>query len=85
MIGANRSDWRPTDATPPTEFASKVGKAIIASAREATEAASMRGESDRLRPVLLSADRGPLHLKEIFRTLARLERTERFDAGGVVD
>ncbi len=42
----------------------------------ATEAASMRAESDRLRPVLFSADRGPLHLKEIIRALARLERTD---------
>ncbi len=43
---------------------------------EVTEAASMRGESDRLRPVTMPADRGPLHLKEMFRTLARLERTD---------
>lgn len=43
---------------------------------EVTDAVSMRGESDRLRPVLLPADRGPLHLKDVFRTLARLERTD---------
>ncbi len=42
----------------------------------ATEAASMRNESHRLRPVLLPPLRGPLQLKEITRTLARLERTD---------
>lgn len=41
----------------------------------AADAAAMRSESDRLRPVVLSAGRGPIHLQEIFRTLARLERT----------
>jgi uncharacterized protein (DUF58 family) len=43
---------------------------------EATDAASMLGESDRLRPVLISPSRGPLNLQEIIRTLARLERTD---------
>jgi uncharacterized protein (DUF58 family) len=43
---------------------------------EATEAASMMSESDRLRPVLLPPSRGPLHMKDILRTLARLERTD---------
>ena len=42
----------------------------------ATEAASMLSESDRLRPVLLPPSRGPSHLTEIIRTLARLERTD---------
>jgi uncharacterized protein (DUF58 family) len=42
----------------------------------ATEAASMLSQSDRLRPVLLPASRGPIQLKEISRTLARLERTD---------
>jgi uncharacterized protein (DUF58 family) len=42
----------------------------------ATEAASMLSESDRLRPVLLPPSRGPLHLTDIVRTLARLERTD---------
>ncbi len=41
----------------------------------AAAAASMASESDRLRPVLLPALRGPLHLQEVHRTLARLERT----------
>ena len=31
---------------------------------------------ERLRPVLLAPKRGPLHLAEINRTLARLERTD---------
>lgn len=43
---------------------------------EATEAAQMQSDSDRLRPVLLPAQRGPLHLKEMTRTLARLETTD---------
>ncbi len=43
---------------------------------EATEAASMMSESDRLRPVLLPPSRGPLHMRDILRTLARLERTD---------
>jgi uncharacterized protein (DUF58 family) len=42
----------------------------------ATEAATMLNESDRLRPVIVPAMRGPLHLQEIVRTLARLERTD---------
>jgi uncharacterized protein (DUF58 family) len=42
----------------------------------AAQAASEESENDRLRPILLPASRGPLHLKEIHRTLARLERTE---------
>jgi uncharacterized protein (DUF58 family) len=42
----------------------------------AKEAASMLSENERLRPVLLPPSRGPLHLKEIVRTLARLERTD---------
>lgn len=44
--------------------------------QRAGRAATMRSESDRLRPVLVDVDRGPLHLKEITRTLARLERTD---------
>lgn len=42
----------------------------------ASGAAAMQAESDRLRPVLLSPARGPLELKELTRTLARLERTD---------
>jgi uncharacterized protein (DUF58 family) len=36
---------------------------------------AMKTESDRLRPVILDADRGPEHFAEMHRTLARLERT----------
>ncbi len=43
---------------------------------EAKEAASMSDENERLRPVLLAPERGPVHLAEINRTLARLERTD---------
>jgi uncharacterized protein (DUF58 family) len=43
---------------------------------EAKAAASMASENERLRPVLLPPSRGPLHHKEIIRTLARLERTD---------
>ncbi|NND97102.1 MAG: DUF58 domain-containing protein [Pirellulaceae bacterium] len=43
---------------------------------EATEAVSMLSESERRRPVLMSPDRGPLHLQEMIRTLARLELTD---------
>ena len=51
---------------------------------EATAAAAMMSESDRLRPVLLPPQRGPLHMKEILRTLARLERTDGSNPGPVV-
>lgn len=43
---------------------------------QATSAASMQTESDRLRPIILAPDRGPSNLKEIHRSLARLERTD---------
>jgi uncharacterized protein (DUF58 family) len=43
---------------------------------EATSAASMRSESDRLRPIILPPSRGPSSLQEIHRNLARLERTD---------
>ncbi|WP_302117359.1 DUF58 domain-containing protein [Allorhodopirellula heiligendammensis] len=42
----------------------------------AGDATAMRRKSDRLRPVLIEVDRGPEHLKEITRTLARIERTD---------
>ncbi|WP_283430742.1 DUF58 domain-containing protein [Neorhodopirellula lusitana] len=38
--------------------------------------AAMRSENDRLRPVVMDVDRGPLHLQQMTRTLARLERTD---------
>ncbi len=43
---------------------------------EARSAADMHSKSDRLRPVVLGATRGPVQLAEITRTLARLERTD---------
>ena len=42
----------------------------------AAQAASMISESDRRRPVIMPPDRGPMHLKEMVRTLARLECTD---------
>ncbi len=42
----------------------------------AKSAAAMRVESDRLRPIILTPSRGPANLKEIHRTLARMERTD---------
>lgn len=42
----------------------------------AADAASMLDHSDRMRPVIMEADRGPVHLQEMIRTLARLERTD---------
>ncbi|TWU02251.1 DUF58 domain-containing protein [Stieleria varia] len=42
----------------------------------ATQAAAMKSDNDRMRPVVLPADRGPVHLREVIRTLARLERTD---------
>jgi uncharacterized protein (DUF58 family) len=43
---------------------------------EASSAAAMSDRNERLRPVLLAPARGTLHLAEINRTLARLERTD---------
>jgi uncharacterized protein (DUF58 family) len=43
---------------------------------QATAAAAMSSRNQRLRPVLLPPSRGPLHIQEIVRTLARLERTD---------
>ncbi len=34
------------------------------------------GDESRLRPVILNADRGPEHFQNVYRTLARLERSE---------
>ncbi|MEM6365870.1 MAG: DUF58 domain-containing protein [Planctomycetota bacterium] len=42
---------------------------------QAGAAATMKGNSDRLRPVVVPVDRGPLQLRRIRSTLARLERT----------
>lgn len=43
---------------------------------DAQAAAAMLDDSERLRPIIVPPSRGPLHLKEIIRTLARLERTD---------
>ncbi|WP_419194418.1 DUF58 domain-containing protein [Novipirellula herctigrandis] len=43
---------------------------------EVTAAASMQSESDRLRPILQPASRGPVALREMTGTFARLERTD---------
>ena len=43
---------------------------------QATRSASMRDKSDRLRPVILDAGRGTLHLQQLRTTLARLERSD---------
>ncbi|MCC9644572.1 DUF58 domain-containing protein [Rhodopirellula sp. JC740] len=40
------------------------------------KAAGLKNKNDRLRPVLVDVDRGPVQLKEVVRTLARLERTD---------
>jgi uncharacterized protein (DUF58 family) len=42
----------------------------------AAAAATMHERSDRLRPIILPPSRGPLNVKDIHRTLARLERTD---------
>lgn len=42
----------------------------------ASRAAAMPDDTDRLRPVLLPPATGPLELKELMRTLARLHRTD---------
>lgn len=41
----------------------------------AIDAAAMHSESDRMNPVVIDTGRGPLHLKEVVRQLARLDRT----------
>lgn len=42
----------------------------------ARQSAEMLTESDRLRPVVVTASRGPVQFAEVTRTLARLERTD---------
>lgn len=51
------------------------------SVREKTE---MVSQSDRLRPVVLDANRGPDHFAEMHRTLARLERTDGMGIGDLL-
>ena len=43
---------------------------------DASSASAMTVDNDRLRPVLLKAQRGPVAFQELHRTLARLERTD---------
>jgi uncharacterized protein (DUF58 family) len=43
---------------------------------EAVKNIDMRARSERLRPVVLQANRGPEHFAELHRMLARLERTD---------
>lgn len=50
--------------------------------RAAGSATAMRLTSDRLQPVVIEVDRGPEHLKEITRTLARIERTDGLTLAG---
>ncbi len=44
--------------------------------KEARRMVSMRSKSERLRPIILPAERGPEHFVHIHKTLARLERTD---------
>jgi uncharacterized protein (DUF58 family) len=44
--------------------------------QEAVRNIDMRATSERLRPVVLQANRGPEHFAELHRLLARLERTD---------
>ncbi|MCH7728547.1 MAG: DUF58 domain-containing protein, partial [Planctomycetes bacterium] len=50
----------------------------------AHQAASMHGESDRLRPIVLETQRGPEQFMNILETLARLELTDGLDVAGLV-
>ncbi len=43
---------------------------------EAANAAGMKDENERLRPIMLPPDRGTTHYAELIRSLARLERTD---------
>ncbi len=52
------------------------GRAEYASLESAQREVAMREASDRLRPVVYPAARGPVHFEQIHRALARLERTE---------
>jgi hypothetical protein len=44
----------------------------------------MKAESHRLRPVVLSPDRGPEHFAELHRMLARIERTDGLELGDLI-
>lgn len=43
---------------------------------EAQKRAAMKDHDDRLRPVILPSDRGPVHYQELLRQLARLELSD---------
>lgn len=55
---------------------SKAGAQEYSSLAQAKQRVSMKSKSDRLRPVVLQASRGPEHFNHIHKTLARLERTD---------
>ncbi|MEZ6134010.1 MAG: DUF58 domain-containing protein [Pirellulaceae bacterium] len=57
-------------------FAEATAGQEFASMEEASRRVAMQQSSDRLRPVILPADRGPEHFVAIHKTLARLERTD---------
>jgi uncharacterized protein (DUF58 family) len=44
----------------------------------------MKAQSDRIRPIVLGANRGPEHFAELHRTLARLERTDGLRLGDLL-
>jgi hypothetical protein len=44
----------------------------------------MRDEDDRLRPVIVGADRGPVHYQEMRRVLARLELSDGLSIGETI-
>ncbi len=52
-----------------------VERADYSSLESAASDVAMRGTSDRLRPVVHAAARGPVHFTQIHKALARLERT----------
>lgn len=46
--------------------------------------AAMRDKDDRLRPVIVDADRGPVHYQEMRRVLARLELSDGLSVGETI-
>lgn len=51
-------------------------RGVFTDKASATQNIDMRTKSDRLRPIVLSANRTPEHFAELHRTLGRLERTD---------
>ncbi len=56
-------------------FATTARASEFESLEVAQRSVAMRGSSDRLRPIVLPAARGPEHFIQVHKTLARLERT----------